>query len=118
MSEKEVMARTQLELPRLGYRLLRNNIGAFQDARGKWIHFGVGGKGGSDLLGYKIVKVTPEMIGRKIAVFAAIEVKKDESSSLTPEQAQFLAAVGEAGGRAHTIYGERGLRAFIDAERS
>lgn len=36
---------------------------------------GIGGDGGSDSIGYRIVTVTPEMVGTKVAVFTAIESK-------------------------------------------
>ena len=53
--------------------------------------------GSSDLIGFKAVTITPEMVGRKIAVFTAIEVKS-KTGRLTEEQKTFLAAVNNAGG--------------------
>ena len=34
-------------------------------------------KGSGDLIGYRVVTVTPEMVGRRIAVFTSAEVKTD-----------------------------------------
>lgn len=63
---------------------------------------GVGGKGGSDLVGWASIEITPEMVGQKVAVFCAVEVKRKGPSAapLSPEQARFIQLVQRAGGRA------------------
>lgn len=68
----------------------RNNTGALPDrtGSGRVIRFGVGGKGGSDIIG-----MTPD--GR----FLAIEVKT-ATGRATPEQNMFIKAVNNHGGRA------------------
>lgn len=38
---------------------------------------GFGPEGASDLIGFKRVLITPDMLGQTIAVFVALEVKKD-----------------------------------------
>lgn len=53
--------------------------------------------GSSDLIGWTPMVVTSEMVGKKIAVFTAIEVKKP-SGRATKEQIQFLNVVRESGG--------------------
>ncbi len=80
----------------LGARLLRNNVGALQNLQGMWIKFGLG-VGTSDLIGWKSRVITPDMVGKKIAIFTVCEVKS-ERGRLTKEQTDFLAAVDEAGG--------------------
>lgn len=59
--------------------------------------FGVGSPGGSDLIGYRRVTVTPEMVGKEIPVFAAIEVKTAKGRA-TKDQLQFLEHIRNAGG--------------------
>jgi len=54
-------------------------------------------KGSSDLIGWKTVEITPEMIGQKLAVFCAVEVKTG-SGRTTVEQENFLQIVRAAGG--------------------
>jgi hypothetical protein len=54
-------------------------------------------KGSSDLIGWKTVEITPDMIGQHVAVFCAVEVKTG-SGRTTAEQEQFLQAVRDAGG--------------------
>jgi len=78
-------------------RLFRNNIGAMQNERGDWIRFGVGGKGGSDLLGWTQVEITEEHLGKQLAIFTAVEVKK-KGNKPTDDQEMFLNMVIRAGG--------------------
>ena len=59
--------------------------------------FGVGSPGGSDLIGYRRVTVTPEMCGQEIAVFAAVEVKTGRGRA-TAEQKAFIEHIRNAGG--------------------
>ena len=55
--------------------------------------------GSSDLIGLRSVTVTPDMVGQRLAVFAAVEVKAPRGR-LTAEQEAFLAMVQEMGGLA------------------
>ncbi len=92
------MHHIQIESSKIkGVRLLRNNCGKFQDKRGMWIQFGVGAPGGSDLIGWKTVEITAEMVGKRVAVFLAVEVKS-RNGKLTEDQLSFLTAVRNAGG--------------------
>lgn len=54
-------------------------------------------EGSSDLIGWRTIKVTPDMVGRVLAVFAAIEAKTGRGR-LTDAQARFIEAVIRAGG--------------------
>jgi hypothetical protein len=54
-------------------------------------------EGGSDLVGWTPVRVTPEMVGELVAVFTAIELKVGRQPT-TEAQDRFLARVAEAGG--------------------
>ena len=61
------------------------------------MQFGVGSPGGSDLIGYRRVRVTEEMVGQEIAQFAAVEVKTPRGR-VKAEQQQFINHVLSAGG--------------------
>jgi len=62
------------------------------------IHYGLV-KGGSDLVGWKSITITPEMVGKKVAVFTALEVKvPGKRMNVSEQQKFFLEAVNEAGG--------------------
>ena len=56
-------------------------------------------KGSSDLIGWHTVEITPDMVGKRIAVFTAIEVK-GKNGRPSPEQIAFINAVNEFGGSA------------------
>ena len=79
-------------------RLWRNNSGSLPDPRtGRYVQFGVGSPGGSDLIGYRKVTVTEAMVGQEIAQFAAVEVKTPRGR-VKSEQQQFIDHVLSAGG--------------------
>jgi len=85
----------RLALGRGPVRLWRNNTGALKDATGRLVRYGLC-QGSSDLIGYRTVEITPDMVGQRIAVFTAIEVK--DRGRATPQQLQFLDLVVAAGG--------------------
>ena len=77
--------------------MFRNNTGALKDAQGRLVRYGLC-KGSSDLIGWRSLTITPDMVGQTVAVFAAIEVK--DRGRPTPEQLHFIAQVQAAGGLA------------------
>jgi hypothetical protein len=100
-SESEVQTEILLAGPEMGLRLLRNNVGVMQDERGNFVRYGVGGKGGSDLMGWYAHGTS--------AIFTVVEVKREDwkPPSETAQgadavryrkQRTFLYAVGRAGG--------------------
>jgi len=54
--------------------------------------------GSSDLIGLQTVKITPEMVGKEVAIFVAIEVKLP-SGSIQGNQISFLEMVNKLGGK-------------------
>ena len=55
--------------------------------------------GSSDLIGWKSIEVTPDMVGKNIAIFVAIEVKAKKGVT-SDAQKNFIDRVKAAGGRA------------------
>jgi len=53
--------------------------------------------GSSDLIGWRSVTITPEMLGNKFAVFCAVEVKGPKGRA-TPAQIHFIKQLIKAGG--------------------
>jgi hypothetical protein len=53
--------------------------------------------GSSDLIGWTQREITPDMVGKKVAVFTAIEVK-GERGTVSKEQLAFINRVRECGG--------------------
>lgn len=95
MSETAIVAAVRIALSKVGVRIFRNNTGTLPDRNGRIVRFGLC-KGSSDLIGWRSVLVTPEMVGQRVAVFVACEVK--DKTIPTLEQRNFLAAVQDAGG--------------------
>lgn len=58
--------------------------------------------GFSDLFGLVSVVVTLEMVGQKVAVFTALEVKSGKGKA-SDKQAAFIKAVNDNGGRAGVV---------------
>ena len=78
-------------------RLFRNQVGQLPDPRtGRYVQFGLA-KGSSDLIGFKKIKITEDMIGKEIAQFVSIEVKCPKGR-LTPQQNNWLNFISKSGG--------------------
>jgi hypothetical protein len=99
-TEHEIQQRIRLACagPGQEVRLWRNNVGRLIDAQGRLVTFGLC-PGSADLIGYVPITITPEMVGMRLAVFAAVEVKRPGKRA-TPQQLQWLGAAQAAGGRA------------------
>lgn len=84
MNEQELQQNIQIESSKLGHKLWRNNSGAMINETGRLVRFGLGHVSNndtfksSDLIGFTMVEVTAEMVGTKIPVFTAIEVKNSK----------------------------------------
>jgi ribosomal protein S19 len=90
-SETTLQNEIRLELgKRKNVRMFRNNVGQIGG-----LSFGLC-VGSSDLIGFQSVTVTPEMVGQKIAIFTAIEVKTQKGKS--PAQTKFVEMVRKFGG--------------------
>lgn len=96
MSEQRIQQEIRIACSTGDTRLWRNNTGTLRDANGRPVQFGLC-KGSADLIGWKRVTITPEMVGTTVAVFLSIEVKTP-TGRLRPEQQQWLNAVQAAGG--------------------
>jgi len=95
-SEQQIQQEIRIACGNGDTRLFRNNTGTLRDQHGRPVQFGLC-KGSADLIGWKRVTVTPDMVGSTVAVFLSIEVKT-ATGRLRPEQQQWLDAVQAAGG--------------------
>ena len=109
--ETNILKEIQGKLSAGFVRLFRNNVGsAFMGpftygregtvviTKPQRVVFGLC-EGSSDLIGWRSITITEDMVGQRIAQFVAIEVK-NEAGKLRKTQAAFLNTVAEAGGRA------------------
>lgn len=84
-SEGKIQQDIRLQAAQRGWLLLRNNSGACTTNDGRHIRFGLGNDServnrqikSSDLIGIRPVLITPEMVGRVLGVFQAVECKKE-----------------------------------------
>lgn len=103
MSETTLLQEIRLACSRGTVRLWRNNCGRLQDKTGRWVSFGVASPGGSDLIGYRSLIITPEMVGQKIAQFVAIECKAAKGT-VTDDQQHFIDTARSAGAVGCAVY--------------
>lgn len=116
--EQNIMKRIMLKLSMIpGCRMFRNNVAVgytgnakiIQHActvnvnkgdiliyQGRILHAGLC-KGSSDLIGLHTVTVTPQMVGKQVAIFTAVEVKT-ASGRASEEQINFINMVNKNGG--------------------
>lgn len=110
MNETNITRRIMLAIGRHlpNTRIFRNNVG--MGWQGKTSHKGSlviienprplqAGlcQGSSDLIGWTSVEVTPDMIGKRLAIFTALEVKTNTGRA-SGEQLNFIEQVKAAGG--------------------
>lgn len=112
MSETAVLRAVHLAAGSLpDVRLFRNNCGVATYPDGSRVVYGLC-PGSSDLIGWRTITVTPEMVGKPLAQFVAMEVKTAKGR-VTPEQQRFLDAVALAGGVAAVVRSADDARAAV-----
>lgn len=72
-------------------------------------------EGSPDLIGWRSVEITLDMVGQRVAVFAGLEVKTDTGRA-SPEQTRFIAAVRDAGGIAGIVRSPESAAALLAGE--
>lgn len=127
-SEAVVLQRTMLAMASLGGHAWRNNSGAFQDEKGRWIRYGLANSSASlnaavkssDIIG--LTPVTAWLASAnawvRLGVFTALEVKPSNwthkpSDERANAQAKFHAIVREAGGFAGFVTDEKDIPSII-----
>lgn len=58
--------------------------------------------GSGDLIGWKTLTVTPDMVGKQVAVFTSVEIKTP-AGRVSPDQKNWLERVNSAGGLARVV---------------
>ena len=103
MREGTVMQRVALEATRKGWRVFRNNVGVLMDQRGVPVRYGLM-VGSGDLIGWRPVTITPDMVGQQLAQFVSLEVKGPRGK-VSEAQQRWAGMVEEAGGLALVVRG-------------
>ena len=97
MRETELQNRIRLALGQhANVRLFRNNVGLFKTQDGRNVQTGLC-VGSSDLIGFTAKIITPDDVGKTVAVFTAIEVKTDKGKT-SEAQSNFINMVNHFGG--------------------
>lgn len=96
MSETGIMNKIQIALSNFKARLFRNQVGLYTLEDGRKIKSGLG-PGSSDLIGWTTVQIKPKMVGHRVAIFTAVEVKS-KRGRLQPNQENYINVVNQAGG--------------------
>ena len=117
-SEAAVQAAARAEASRLGWRVWRNNLGAYTDPdSGAFVRYGLANDTAAvnkriksaDLIGLRPVLVTPHHVGAVIGQFVSLEVKhagwKYSGTEREVAQAAWAALVGSLGGYARFVAG-------------
>lgn len=111
-SEAAMQVEVRLEAAQKGVDLYRNNVGALLDQRGVPVRYGLANETkaenqavkSADLIGWRRVVITPEMVGRPIAQFVSREVKHHgwrwSGDAHELAQSRWLLLVAIAGGDA------------------
>jgi len=117
-AEHETVATlAQIVMSKRGARLFKNPMGQgivgtvveeYNDSGGhiitqrgaRRIRFGVQNPGGSDLIGWRPLKITEGMIGQTVAQFIAVECKTPAYNKASKDQKIFLSQVKKSGGLA------------------
>ena len=95
-SEQSIQQHIRIACSTGDTRLFRNNTGTLRDQHGRPVQFGLC-KGSADLIGYRTITITPDMVGQQVAVFTSIEVKTP-AGRIRPEQQAWMDTVQAAGG--------------------
>ena len=119
MTESFTQSKVRLAAPMTGYTLWRKNVGALPYKNGRIVRYGLANDSAalnkvlksSDLIGWRSVIVTPDMIGQKVAIFVARECKRpgwtfSASDERAAAQLRFIEMVVAAGGDAKFTTGE------------
>ena len=101
MKESNLMRLCLLELSKIG-RFFRNNTGVLQDKNGTYVRYGLA-VGSPDIIGCTPIVVTNKMVGQKIGIFTAIEIKSYKGKA-TKEQLAFNEMVKSMGGISGIAY--------------
>lgn len=86
MRESSNQNRARLHFANMGYKLFRNNVGVLKDERGRPVRYGLANDSSAlnkniksgDLIGWRPVMITPDMVGTVVAQFVSVEIKDSD----------------------------------------
>lgn len=139
--ETNISQNCKVEASKRGARVFRNNRGLFltidaivvieraiksfglkgvidvlKSGRLRKVRAGLEAPGASDLIGWQTVTITPEMVGKNVALFVAAEVKQPGKYA-SAEQKNFIQNVKQAGGIAGIVHSPEEMAALVSAHK-
>lgn len=112
--ETNISKECQKTASKLGSRLFRNNRGMFKTLDGlRKVRAGLEVPGSSDLIGWTQVEITPDMVGEKVAIFTAFEVKTGQGAA-SEDQARFIDNILNCGGIAGIVRSSECLKKLLN----
>ena len=107
MRETTLLRKVMLCISGMNCKIFRNNVGICKYSSGAMVAYGLC-VGSSDLIGFVPHAITPSDVGKKVAVFLAVETKTDDGK-VDKAQHSFLNMVANGGGIAIIARGEGSL---------
>lgn len=129
VKESGVTSHIRLDAAQQGVDLWRNNSGAYYDETGRFVRYGLGSfdservkLASSDYIGITPVFITPDMVGKVIGVFTAVEMKPEnwkfyQSDKRALYQQNFHDIVKKSGGFAGFATNVPEFRRIIGREK-
>lgn len=112
MKERNIQNQIRLAHSKGNCRLFNNDNGTAVLKDGKTIRYGLC-KSSPDLIGWRTITITPEMVGKPVAIFVGAEVKQPQKNA-TPEQRLFLDTLVEAGAIAGVVRSPDDIKNLFD----
>lgn len=73
--------------------------------------------GQADLIGWRTITITPDMVGARVAVFASIEAKRTKGGVVSNDQLKWMHQVHRAGGIAGVANSPEAATQIVDSWR-
>lgn len=108
-SESTVQAEIRLSAVKHGIQLWRNNVGVLVDATGRPVRYGLANESkeinekikSGDLIGWRPLLITPDMVGKVVAQFVSVECKSQaKHARINKAQREWAKLVKRNGGLA------------------
>lgn len=125
--EKNVKTSVRIYLSKIGVRVFNNPVGLFWAGVLYYVDRKTGEtvlkpgarkvycglfEGSSDLIGWRSIEITPDMVGNKVAIFTAIETKGKRGRA-SSEQLNFISQVKKSGGIAGLAFTAEQAEALV-----
>ena len=113
-TETDIVHRCMMMASACGATVFKNVRGVFLTLDGsRKVRAGLQITGSSDLIGWKSVVITPDMVGNRVAVIVCAEIKTPTGVA-SHEQLRFIDTVQKAGGIAGIVRSPDAMKELLD----